>query len=280
MFVAEGFPAEDVEEEMTDTRILILIVALFLAAGCLESNPQPSPVGDGVSPHVAADTGGGELALPGVDEQKVYASAVDDSKTMFVVGEEEAANGASGCYAAEPDSEDDADDGWADVNENGSFVLVVPDVKVPVIILTFRYPDTDELQKLEIEVPSLDDSDDDGVWAMSESKFDVDNEEDPNSRPTEYDGWQAGVGGGETVMAVTMADDTTAEVVGGPFSVTPLAVVAVVNLSQEVTSIVSANNVGEFVAAVPAAPGDELSVFSINPSDHAKASAPVFLTVP
>lgn len=252
------------------------LVALF-ATGCFESNPQPSPEGDGGKTAHGDDA---TIGLPGVEAEKVYASAPDENGTMYAIGTAGAAEGADGCRASDPEEDSDNEGGgFADVDDDGSFVIVVPDIKVPMIILTFSYPDSEIEEVLEVIVPQLDSDEEGRVWAMSD--FDGADNEDPNSAPpAEYDDWQAGVGGAGELMSIVNQGDGTALVTGSAFSVTPLAVVAVANISNTEKVVVNAGNVGSFSAEITAAPSDAISVFAVNPVDHAIASAPIILTVP
>jgi hypothetical protein len=247
---------------------------LLLAAGCMESNPQPSPAGqDAAVPHDDALGGGGRE----VDEEKLYSSAPDDSDSVIVVGDKGAAEGAANCFA----DSDDAGAGEAEpstVNEDGSFVIVVSDVVGPTVRLVFKYPDTLEELPVEVPVPIVTTDDDMRVWLDADAEDKQD--EDPNGRPAEYDGWAAAAGGTSGGITASAVADGQVEVVGAPFSATPLSMVIVVNLSLGSQAIEQANNVGEFLVTLPGNPGDGISVFASNPGDHGKATVPVSLTVP
>jgi hypothetical protein len=253
---------------------LYLTLAMFFI-GCLESNPQPTPLGD-------KETKGGGDPLPSersVDDGQIYASAVDETNTVIIVGAAGAAEGADACFGASEEepaaggSNADGDDG--DVDEDGSFVLVIPDVAPPVIVLTFKYPDRGDIV-LTLDVPAVGDDDLDETPWMATGEMGA---EEPNGRPSNYDGWQNAAGAGSSGITATDLGDGTIEVRGGFLSVTPLVKMVVVNLSNDDKAVVAANVSGEFIAILSGTVGDGISLFAVNPSDSNKATIPVVLTV-
>ena len=275
------------EDAMLMQRLFFVLMVVAMA-GCLESNPQPSPLGGGD----AGGSGGQEPVSeesPEVDENKIYSSAPDELEAVVIAADEGAAMGASGAYAnaEEADPEADADNGEDDgdkgegggVDDDGSFVIVLSGVNPPKVTLTIEYPELPDVV-LEIDVPSTTAADDDeAVWLATSSEKDSDDPGANAELPDDYDGF--GEMGAGAVQGVTVHDagDGEVEVVGSFFSVTPFSVVILVNLSSQEKSIVNANNQGEFIAVIAANPGDVLSLFASNPSDHSKATAPVYLTV-
>jgi hypothetical protein len=271
---------------MMDKLFLVLVaVVASVALGCLESNPQPSPLGD--------DTGGGQgeptvTKSPVVDEGKIFMSAPDEAEMVVIAADDGAAMGASGAYASAEGADPEADGDNAreeekgdefGVDDDGSFVIVLSGVKPPKVFLTFEFPDFDDIV-VELEVPTATaDEDDDAVWLAPAGE---EGREDPGANselPADYDGFKDMSGGAITGVAVVDTGEGEVEVVGSFLSVTPFSVVVVVNLSSEEKSIVNANNQGEFIAPISANSEDVLSLFASNPGDHGKATAPVYLTV-
>ena len=253
---------------------LYLTLAMFFV-GCLESNPQPTPLGD-------QDTkGGGNVSTSEreVDDGQIYSSAPDETNTIIIVGAAGAAEGAEACFGAAEDepsaggSNEDGDE--ADVDDDGSFVLVIPDVVPPVIVLTFKYPDQDDIV-LNVEIPALSDEDTDETPWMAIGEMGA---EEPNGRPSDYDGWENAAGAGSSGITATDLGDGTVEVRGGFLSVTPFVKIVVVNLSNDAKAVTSANVSGEFLTTLAGQVGDGISLFAVNPSDNQKATVPVMLTV-
>jgi len=227
-----------------------------------------------------------------VDDELIFASAPDESGQMVIVGAEGAAAGADAAYAggnednSEPSGETGEDttedmggdskdgDGFS-VAGDGSFVIVIPNVKPPKIMLTFHYPDTDEDVEVEVNVPDPSSDSDARPWMdAGEEK-----QGDPgfNEPPAEYDAMAGGAGAGVSAL---VAGDGVVQVIGTPFAVTPLSTVVVANLTTGDKVLAQANTVGEFAVQMPGKAGDLVSVFVVNPSDHSEATAALVLTVP
>ncbi|MBM4356176.1 MAG: hypothetical protein FJ109_20690 [Deltaproteobacteria bacterium] len=278
---------------MRTTTWPVTLGLVLLLAGCLESNPQPFPQDDATNGPPGADDGTATpVSAKSVDEELIFASAPDENGQMVIVGAGGAAEGADAAYAgagaegSEPNAETGEDvtgdavgdqeggDGFS-VSGDGSFVIVIPEVKPPKILLVFHYPDTDEEVEIEIPVPDPQSDSDARPWmdAGEEAKS------DPgfNQPPSEYDAMAGGEGAGVSVL---VAGDGPLEVLGAPFAVTPLATVVVANLTTGDKILAQANTVGEFVVQLPGKPGDLVSVFVVNPSDHSEATAALVLTVP
>ena len=259
--------------------MLPLLVLFSFAIGCIESNPQPSPVDD--TP--GQNRGGDDAINPpksavSVDDGLMYASAPGETEEIIVVGEAGAAMDADGGFASggeEPPAGEDGDEGDDDasfgVNDDGSFVVVVPKVVPPKIILVFTYPDLDDVV-VELSVPGGDRDDDQSPW-MSQG-----DEEPANGPPAEYDGFEAGAGAFYGIVASDL-EDGTVEVVGGFLSVTPLAKVVLANIGTGETVVVQATNTGEFVAQIGGTAGDTVSMFAVNPDAKEQATSPLMLIV-
>ncbi len=260
--------------------ILPLLVLFLTSIGCIESNPQPSPEGDSTGhQNAGADD---EIVAPkassSVDEELMYASAPGEEEEIIVVGAAGAAMDAEAGRASggeEPpngedgDGDDDADFG---VNEDGSFVVVMPKIDPPKITLIFTFPYGGDV-KVELEVPGGDLDDDRAPWVYSGEE-----EEPANGPPADYDGFEAGAGAFYGINAADL-EDGTVEVVGGFLSVTPLAKVVVANIATGENVVVQATNTGEFVAVVGGVAGDTISMFAVNPDEKGQATSPVMLVV-
>ncbi len=263
----------------TTIRPVMLGLAL-LVAGCLESNPQPMPEQDTfVRPPEGSDAGEEPAVAKSVDEDLIFSSAPDESGQMVVVGAEGAAQGADSAYAGggeegeEPGA--DGDENGASVAGDGSFVIVIPKIKPPKLTLTFHYPDTDETVVVDLTIPDPASDSDARPWMDAGAE----KQGDPgfNQPPAEYDGIAGGESGGVTVL---VAGDGIVDVIGTPFSVTPLATVVAANLTGGDKVLTQANTVGEFSIQVAGVPGDLISVFVVNPADHTEATAALVLPVP
>jgi hypothetical protein len=258
--------------------ILPLLVLFTFAIGCIESNPQPSPLGDGNGGQNLEDPDDAVApkASPVVDEGLMFASAPGEDEEIIVVGAAGAAPEANGGYADSdeepPEGEDGDDDGDFAVNEDGSFVLVIKKPVPPKITLVFTFPDGGEVMA-ELDVPGGDQDDDRAPWLYSGEA-----EEPNNGPPADYDGFEAGAGAFYGINASDV-DDGTVEVVGGFLSVTPLAKVVLANIATGETVVVQATNTGEFVAQIGGLAGDAISMFAVNPDEKGQATSPVVLVV-
>lgn len=267
---------------MSTKHILAATILAFGFLGCLESNPQPMPEEEVFGPPGGGDASGEPVSAKGVNEDLIFASAPDENGQMVIVGAQGAASGADAAYAgaaeegSEPGQDADGEDGDGfSVAGDGSFIIVIPEVKPPKVLLTFHYPDSDEELSLEVVVPDPASDSDARPWMDAGAE----KQGDPgfNQPPAEYDG----VAGGETAgVAVHVAGDGVVEVVGTPFAVTPLATVVAANLTGGDKVLVQANNVGEFAVQLAGVPGDLVSVFVVNPANHSEATAALVLTVP
>jgi hypothetical protein len=257
--------------------LMAFTLALSLVLGCIESNPQPSPgqdTGNGRWDPTKDDSSDSAKSPSAVDDDLIYASAVGADGETIIVGAAGAAMDASGGNAASGGDEapagEDSDGDFA-VNDDGSFVVVVPVVVPPKISLVFKYSDSDDVT-VEIVLPGGDADDDASPWMYS-------GEEEPsNGPPAEFDGFDNGAGAFYGILVSDIGDGTI-EVVGSFLSVTPLAKVVLANLATGKTATVQATNTGEFVATLPGMAGDAISVFAVNPEEKEKATEAVVLTV-
>jgi hypothetical protein len=256
--------------------VLPLLVLFMTGIGCIESNPQPSPLDDGIGGQNIEDPDDAVApkASPVVDEGLMFASAPGEDEEIVVVGAAGAAPEANGGYADsddEPDAGED-DDGDFGVNEDGSFVVVIKKPVPPKITLVFTFPDGGEVMA-ELEVPGGDQDDDRAPWLYSGEA-----EEPSNGPPADYDGFESGAGAFYGITASDLGDGTV-EVVGGFLSVTPLAKVVLANIATGETVVVQATNTGEFVAVIGGMAGDAISMFAVNPEEKGQATSPVVLVV-
>ena len=256
--------------------MLPLLVLFSFAIGCIESNPQPSPQGDNGGTQKLDDEVVEPAASPTVVDDLMYASAPGEDEAIIVVGAAGAAMDADSGRADGgeelPAGEDgDDEDGAFGVNDDGSFVVVVPKVVPPKITLVFKFPDGGEVM-VEIAVPGGDQDDDRSPWMYS-------GEDEPaNGPPADYDGFEAGAGA-FTGIVVTDLEDGSVEVVGGFLSVTPLAKVVLANIATGETVVEQATNTGEFVAQIGGMAGDTISMFAVNPDEKGQATSPLMLIV-
>jgi hypothetical protein len=231
----------------------------------VESNPQPSPETDQVA-HVD------EAAPPGpeVDEGKVYLSAAGGAENVVVVGDKAAPGADSGEAGDADDAQGAASFG---VDEDGSFVVVVPPPKVPKLIVVFHFPEGKDLS-VEFVVPQ--ETDDNGEEKAS---FWAYGGRDNEPYPPEWQDLDAGAAapGGMTVAFVS---EGLYEVAGGLASVPPAALVVVANGTAAAEAVTVADGDGEFVVQIEGTPGDKLYVFSTGVESHEQASAPVELDIP
>ena len=75
-------------------------------------------------------------------------------------------------------------------------------------------------------------------------------------------------------------DAGVALVTGLEWTTTPLSIVAVVNQETFAQAATDADITGGFSVEIPAASGDTLLLFAVNPSDKEKATAPTAVEVP
>lgn len=261
---------------------LTVAAAVFLAAACFESNPQPAPekaggaevaMGDDIGIH----QGGGGRGEFGVEEDLMFVSAPGEGDTVLVFGEAGSASGADGIEA---DAEGAAEeDGAYSLDEDGSFVVVLTGVVGTEVTLTFTSSETEEELVVDLAVPMAMDTDDDAksVWVYNGAAT----EEEPSGTPPPDEGY-AGAGNfnSAAITISLLAQDGTVTVTGTALSVTPLSTVALANLNSLDKTIVQATNIGEFSATLTAEAGDLISIVATNPSDHAKTTAPLVLEVP
>ena len=275
-----GRVSEEARQGDTMKKIVLPLLILFsMAIGCIESNPQPSPAGDsgGQANIDEPDDAVAPKASPTVDEGLMYASAPGEDEGIIVVGAASAAIDASEGRAngdedppEDPDGDDDGDFG---VNEDGSFVVVIPKPVPPKVTLVFTFPDGGEVMA-ELYVPGSDQDDERSPWLYSgESQ-----EEPANGPPADYDGFKAGAGVSYGITAADL-EDGTVEVVGGFLSVTPLAKVVLANVATGDTVVEQVTNTGEFVAQIGGMAGDAISMFAVNPDEKEQATSPVMLVV-
>ena len=263
--------------------LVSLLVFGVAFAGCLESNPQPSPIGT-----EDASGGGGETnkRSPEVDEDLLLASAMDDDGAVVLVGMNGCAADADYAEAVpegeEPDAEGDTlSGGGFAIDDNGGFGGVIPTVAgTDEIIVTFYFgPDFDPpVVVVPVPIPVLPEDDDGQTpwFANADSEYDPDN--GAGAPPEEvWDGFagEKGLGGVEIVL-----DGDQAVVTGLDWTTTPLAIVAALNQETYVQASVDADTSGGFALEIPASSGDVLLLYAVNPSDSQKATAPTAVVVP
>ena len=267
----------------------ILMVAFALAgAGCFESNPQPSPGGGGGGGGPGEDTTGGlQKRSPQVDEELLLASAAANDGTVVLVGLDGCAEDAD--YAdAVPGGENSGDDGDVTsagggfgIDEHGGFGGVIPTVGgATEIVVYFHFGPDFEPPVLEVVVPipvlAAEDDHRTPWFANADAEYDPD--QGAGAPPEEvWDGFSDddGLGGIEVVL-----EGEAAVVTGLPWTTTPLSIVAVVNQATFVQASADADTTGSFVVTIPAAAGDALLIYAVNPTDKAKATAPTTVAVP
>jgi hypothetical protein len=256
----------------------VLLLSVGLCGGCLESNPQPSPEGDGGGLPLDDDTtnkGGESTGL--VDSDRILVSAAGEEGTVLVVGEDGAAEGAQGIEVdyAEGDPPDDFA-ATSVVDESGGFVLVLSGYGLDAFTLVFKYPDTDETVSVELAVPESGEAGGERPWAWDGA---AGNDADGDTPPPEP-AYGSVIGEDATLIAVTLSPEGIVTVTGLPFAVTPLSQVVVVNESTPAKAVGQADINGAFLLDLPGQAGDVLRLFAVNPVDHSKATKPMTLSVP
>ena len=273
-------------QRWTPHKILALVIA-FAFIGCLESNPQPSPLGGGGGG--ADDTTGtqGGKRSAEVDEDLLLVSAMDDEGSVVIVGMNGCADDAdyAGAVPGSEEGEGSEDvtsgDGDFAIDENGGFGGVVPTVAgSDEIIVTFYFgPDFDPpAVVVTVPIPVLPEDDDGRTpwFANADSEYDPD--QGAGAPPEEvWDGFagEKGLGGVEVEL-----DGDVVVLTGLAWTTTPLSIVAVLNQATFTQASIDADTTGGFVLEIPAASDDILLVYAVNPSDKEKATAPTTVVVP
>ncbi len=263
--------------------LAVLVAAAFV--GCLESNPQPSPIGG----DPADDTTGGKInkRSPEVDEDLLLVSAVGDDGAVVVVGMNGCAMDADYAEAVPggEDSDDSGDvtsgEGGFAIDGNGGFGGVVPTVAgTDQILVTFHFgPEYDPpVVEVPVPIPVLLEEDDGRTPWFANADADYDPSQGSGAPPEEvWDGFagENGLGGVEVEL-----DGEVAVVTGIAWTTTPLCIVAIVNQQTFLQASVDADTTGGFVLEIPAASEDTLLIYAVNPSDKEKATAPSVVAVP
>jgi len=265
---------------------LALLIFGGFAAGCLESNPQPSPFGKDEpgtgedkdsSSGGAPEPGSDELFDRSVDSSKVLASAPTDDGTVLIVGLDEAAPGASQGHFEQEDGDGGFFREGFSVREDGGFFLTLVGVQADSVLLTFEYADSSYLSMMDVVIPVHGPEDDSAPWFVDSAS---DFREPTAGYPPE--GWDSN-GGAEQDPRVTVSyleAEGLAQIAATVYVVTPLSQLVLTNLSTEATSMAQANNQGSFLVKVPASRGDTIGIFATNPLDLSKATPPLFVLVP
>ncbi len=265
---------------------LVLLILGGFFAGCLESNPQPSPFGkDELGTGEEKDSSSEESLEPGSDERfdgsvdaaKVLASAPTEDGAVLIIGLEEAAPGASQGYYEQEDSNGGFfREGFA-VREDGRFFLALTGVQADSVLLTFEYPATSYVAMLDVVIPVHDPEDGATPWFVdSASNF----LEPTAGYPPEGADWAGGTWQDPRVTVSYLETEGMAQIAATVYVVTPLSQLVLTNLSTEGTLMAQANNQGAFLVKVPASRGDTIGIFATNPLDSSKATPPLFVTVP
>lgn len=266
--------------------LILMLVSAVWFAGCLESNPQPSPIGGGEGGD--DDSTGGQTAKrsPEVDEDLLLASAMDDDGTVVLVGMNGCAGDADYAEAVPAGEESDADGdviegGGFAIDDDGGFGGVVPTVGgTDEIIVTFHFgPEFDPpTVVIPVPIPILPDEDDGRTPWFANAESDYDPDQGAGAPPEEvWDGFagEKGLGGVEVVL-----DGDVAVITGLAWTTTPLSIIAALNQETFVQASSDADTSGGFVLEIPAASEDVLLLYAVNPSDKEKATAPTAVVVP
>ncbi len=221
-----------------------------------------------------------------MDEDLLLASAMDGDGTVVLVGMNGCADDAD--YAeAVPSGEEPGDDGDVvegggfAIDDNGGFGGVVPTaLGTDEIIVTFHFgPDFEPpVVVVSVPIPVLPEEDDGRTpwFANADSEYDPD--QGAGAPPEEvWDGFagEKGLGGVDIVVNGDMA-----VVTGLAWTTTPLSIIAALNQDTLIQASSDADTSGGFVLEIPAASGDVLLLYAVNPSDKAKATAPTAVVVP
>ncbi len=258
--------------------VLVMLVAFGWGGACIESNPQPSPENkagnDDATGGMTPDEGS-KGSTYAVDSDEILVSARDEDNNLVVVGRPDAARDAQqGYYEAD---EGASYGGAFTVQNDGSFVFVIPTYLAESLVLNFEYLDSDYIATVEIVIPNREDADERSPWLIdSDSGFSEPSEGYPSGEDAQG-GWN--YDGQPTVTLLYLPNSQVAQVEGSAYSVTPQSLVVVSNLTHESSTVAQATNTGTFSATVEAVEGDLVSVFATNPLDSSKATAPLLLSV-
>jgi len=267
--------------------IILALAASVSGIGCLESNPQPSPVGmdDAATGGIGGD--GVQKLSAEVDEDLLLASAAGSDGTVVLTGMNGCAMDADFAEATpadeEPGAEEDVVSGGAGfaVDEDGGFGGVVPTVVgTDEIVVTFHFGDDFDppVIVVHVPVPVLSEEDDKRTPWLASASAEYDPDNGAGAPPEEvWDGFadEDGLGGVDVTL-----DAGVALVTGLEWTTTPLSIVAVVNQETFVQASTDADTTGGFVVEILASSGDTLLLFAVNPSDKEKATAPTEVSVP
>lgn len=261
-------------------RWVLAAVLVWMGPACLESNPQPSPIGgDDEWSNEATDKGDAE---PGtaigdafeVDMSKVYVSAASDDGTVLVIGLEGAAQGAAEGAFYSSDASFGAE--AFPVDEDGSFYLALVGTVSSALTLEFGYVGTEFVVSVDLTIPEGNALDDETPWLVdATSGFD----EQTSGYPSEQDGWYNG-GLSPVVTVAYLEADHLAQVAASDYVVTPMSQVILSNLNTEDVVLTQANTSGSFLITLPASRGDAIGIFAVNPLSIDKATAPLIVSVP
>lgn len=255
-------------------RFALLFFVAFLGAGCLESNPQPSPLKD-KDTFASADEG---MPYPPdeaktTESAKMALSAPGGEGEVVGVGRPGAAEGAVSGEVRAVDRPENTAVAF-EVGAEGQFAFVTTSEAMKSLKLVFTYPDG-ETTTLTLVVPQRDSQDSRAPWLLdSDSGF-----SDPtDGSPAGEEGdWYNGAAGGPSI-AITV-EGSMIRLVGAPFATTPLSMVSVMNVQSGDSVVDQADASGGFDTSVPGQSGDEIALFVYNPESPDKASSPYFTTV-
>lgn len=254
--------------------LLAVALAAFPLHSCIESNPQPLPETNRTEGEPEPAESPGWVSSKNVDEGRIYMSAPDENNEAIIVGDSGAAMGANEVYVESLSDDAGTDAETFAVAQDGSFVIFLPGVVGSSVDLVFSFPDGTEVL-VTLLVPRWKEEGEVDVNAPWVVLGGASSEERGGERPPSYRRFDGGRGG----IAATARGDGNIEVRGSEFSVTPLSIVVVVNLSNNEKALTSATNVGSFALTLPGNAGDGISLFAVNPADHTKATETVYLTV-
>ena len=267
--------------------IILALTASVAGLGCLESNPQPSPVGTDDAAPGGGDDDGAQKLSPMVEEDLILASAASSDGTVVLTGMNGCAMDADYAEAApangEPGAEEDVVSGGGDfaVDEDGGFGGVVPTVLgTDEIVVTFYFGDDFDppVIVVHVQVPVLSEEADKRTPWLASASADYDPDNGAGAPPQEvWDGFagEDGLGGVEVTLNAGVA-----LVTGLEWTTTPQSIVAVVNQETFAQAATDADTTGGFLVEIPASSGDTLLLFAVNPSDKEKATAPTEVDVP
>ncbi len=261
------------------------LVVGWLAAGCVESNPQPSPLGFDDEPgHLEPDVRspaaepGGDWDDHPVNPDQILASATSSDGVVLIAGLESAAPEAQQGYFERRNHESSSAIREAFyVRDDGSFLILLTDWEQPTLRLVFEYPESRYLSVLELPIPIHSSQDDQVPWLVDSSREYY--EPSAGYPPEDAEYWD-GAAPGPRVTVSYLEEQQKAQIAASVYVVTPLSQLVITNLTREETTLAQANNQGAFLVTVPAAQGNAIGIFALNPLDSTKATPPLVVVVP